>query len=292
MPDDTVCPACGGSLAPAGGGLRRCAACGTGVAADAPPASAGLYAQPAERRLARPLAAALSVGTREQRRLLGPLERGSRILDLGAGDGRLAASLAQSGHRVTAVEPFRAVPATPGLGVLRESVEEVELPEQSFDAAVLWHVLEHLAEPHAVLERVRRWLVPGGRVLVGVPNVDSFQARLGGERWFHLDSQRHLVHFTPRGLAAVLERAGFTEVQRRPVLVDQALPGMWMTLLDRVTGHSDALRDYVRHEPVARRDVAMTAAVAVPLLPVAAVLELGAVAAGRGGALAVLGRAP
>jgi SAM-dependent methyltransferase len=291
MPDDKPCPACGGALAPPASGLRRCAACGSAVTADPPAGSASLYAQPARRRLARARAVVLAVGTREQLTLLGPLEHGSRVLDLGAGDGRLAAALAGSGHRVTAVEPFRAVPAVPGITVLRESVEEVELPEQSFDAAVVWHVLEHLEEPLAALERVRRWLVPGGRVLVGVPNLASLQAQLGGERWFQLDVQRHVVHFTPLGVVILLERAGFSELRRRRVLVEQALPGMWMTLLNRVTGRPDALRDFIRHEEINRRDLGVTAALAVPLLPVAALVELGAVAVGRGGALAVIGRA-
>jgi SAM-dependent methyltransferase len=254
--------------------------------------SADLYAQPAQRRFARPLEVALAMGIREQLRLLEPLERDSRVVDLGAGDGRLAVALARSGHRVTAVEPFRGVPDGPGITVLHESLEEVELPGHSFDAAVLWHVLEHLAEPLAVLERVRRWLVPGGRILVGVPNLAGLQARVGGERWFHLDPQRHLVHFTPPGLVALLDRAGFADVRRRPVVADQALAGMWMTLLNRVTRQPDALRSFVRHEPTSRRDLAVTAALAVPLLPTAAILEVGAVATGRGGVLAVLGRTP
>lgn len=262
------------------------------MTADAPTVSADLYAQPEARRLAGPLAAVLALGTHEQLRLLGALEPGSRVLDLGAGDGRLAAALAQNGHRVTAVEPFREVPQASDLTVLRERVDGVDLPADSFDAAVLWHVLEHLPEPLAVLERVRRWLVPGGRLLVGVPNLASVQASLGGERWFHLDPERHLVHFTPQGLLALLGGAGFADVWRRPVLLDQGLAGMWMTLLNRATGRRDALRRYVRREPVPARDVALTAAVAVPLLPAAALLELGAVAAGRGGALAILATAP
>ena len=291
MPEVKPCPACGSTLAPAAGGLRRCPSCGSAVSAAPPTGSSALYAQPAERRFAGVIGSVLAVGTQEQMRLLGPLEPGSRVLDLGAGDGRLAAALASAGRRVTAVEPFRAVPAAPGISVLRERIEEVELPEQSFDAAVVWHVLEHLEDPLAALERVRRWLVPGGRVLVGVPNLASLQARLGGERWFHLDVRRHVVHFTPLGLVTLVERAGFADLRRRPVFVDQGLPGMWMTLLNRITRRPDALRDFVRHEETGR-DLAVTAAVAVPLLPVAAVLELGAVAAGRGGALAMVGRAP
>jgi SAM-dependent methyltransferase len=266
--------------------------CGSAVTTEPLPPSTDLYSQPATRRLARPVAAALALGTHEQLRLIGPLAPGSRVLDLGAGDGRLATALADAGHEVTAVEPFRPIRAAGRLTVLRAGVGEVELPERSFDVAVLWHVLEHLPEPLAALESVRHWLVPGGRLLVGVPNLASLQADIGGERWFHLDPQRHVVHFTPSGLLALFTRAGFSDVRRRAVIVDQALAGMWMTLLNRVTSRRDALRGFVRREPVARRDLALTAALAVPLLPPAVLLELGAVAAGRGGALAVVGRAP
>ena len=237
-------------------------------------------------------AAALALGVREQRRLLGPLEPGSRVLDLGAGEGRLARALARAGYRVTAVEPYRELRPAAGLTVVRRTAAEAELPEASFEAAVLWHVLEHLAEPLATLERVRGWLVPGGRLLVGVPNLASLQASLGGDRWFHLDPERHLVHFSPAGLGALLERAGFRELRRRPVLLDQAIAGMWVTLLNRLTGRPDALRAVVRREPVAARDLALSALAGGPLLAGAVLLELAAAAVGHGGALAVLGRAP
>jgi SAM-dependent methyltransferase len=259
---------------------------------DAPTASARLYTQPGERHLAALVAAALAIGTREQLHILGPLRPQSRILDLGAGDGRLATALARAGHQVTALEPFREIPATPGLTVVRESVEIVNLPDASFDAAVLWHVLEHLAEPRPVLERIRRWLIPGGRALVGVPNFASLQAELGGERWFHLDLQRHRLHFTQRGLVTLLLRAGFERIESHRVLIEQAIPGMWMTLLNRLTRQPDVIRRFVRHEDVERRDLVVATAAAVPLLPLAGLLETGAAMAGRGGALAVLGRAP
>jgi SAM-dependent methyltransferase len=173
---------------------------------------------------------------------------------------------------------------------LRKDLRQLELPRESFDTAVIWHVLEHLPEPLDLLERVRRWLVPGGRILIGVPNLASLQAQLGGDRWFHLDLERHPVHFTPRGLVSVLERAGFQSIEPRRVFLEQAIPGMWMTLLNRFTREPDALRRFVRHEDVEPRDLLVTAAAAGLLLPLAGVLELAGTIAGRGGALAVVGR--
>jgi 2-polyprenyl-3-methyl-5-hydroxy-6-metoxy-1,4-benzoquinol methylase len=173
--------------------LRRCTSCGSAITVDPPAASADLYAQPGDRRLRNAVAAMLDLGAREQLRFLGPLERGSRVLDLGTGEGRLAEALARSGHQVTAVEPFRQVRNVPGVTVLRESVGELELAERLFDAAVPRDVLEHLPERLTAVKDVRRWLVPGGRTPVGVPNLASRQAWRGGERWFHLDPQRHVV---------------------------------------------------------------------------------------------------
>ena len=88
------------------------------------------------------------------------------------------------------------------------ALETLNLPAASFDAVVLWHVLEHLTDPTKTLVEVERLLRPGGTLLVGVPNFGSFEARLCQDKWFHLDVPRHLAHFTPDSLVKALEQAG------------------------------------------------------------------------------------
>jgi len=230
----------------------------------------------------------LGLGVRDQLHAIGPLPRGSRILDLGAGDGRLAAALAQRGHSVTAVEPVRDVGAAagdPNVTVLRSHIEDLDLPEGSFDVAILWHVLEHLSTPVETLARIRSWIADGGRLVVAVPNLASWQERLGGRRWFHLDPARHVIHLTPAGLEALLERAGFGKPSRKRVYFDQALPGMWMTLLDRSSGNAGALRAFIRREPAKRKEIVAAAVLAAPALVAAIPLELAATVVGRGGVL-------
>ena len=53
------------------------------------------------------------------------------------------------------------------------SVFEEFVPVARFDTIVLGHVLEHVADPRAILVRVRDWLAPGGVVCAAVPNAKS-----------------------------------------------------------------------------------------------------------------------
>ena len=126
--------------------------------------------------------------------------------------------------------------------------------------------------------------------MVAVPNLASLQARLGGERWYHLDVPRHRVHYTPAGLRALLATHGFTVLHVRHVLLEHNPFGMWQTLVNRLTRHPSYLYNLLkRNAPLRSRDLAITIAT-LPLVPVAAALELAAGRAGRGGTIAVLAR--
>jgi len=90
------------------------------------------------------------------------------------------------------------------LPVLVGKLDVVNLPDNSFDAVIMWHVLEHLERATHALREVNRVLKPGGIFLVAVPNFGSLEARLTRDKWFHLDVPRHLTHFTGSALASSL----------------------------------------------------------------------------------------
>jgi SAM-dependent methyltransferase len=62
--------------------------------------------------------------------------------------------------------------------VLESYFEKLDT-EERFDAIVMGFVLEHVHEPVALLEHVRRFLKPGGRLFVAVPNGESLHRRIG-----------------------------------------------------------------------------------------------------------------
>lgn len=96
---------------------------------------------------------------------LGP---GRRVLDVGAGTGKLTRPLVGSGATVTAVEPVdgmrRALRTSlPGIDVLDGTAEELPLPTQTTDAVVAGQAF-HWFDAWMALSQMHRVLVDGGRV--------------------------------------------------------------------------------------------------------------------------------
>jgi SAM-dependent methyltransferase len=302
--EDAACPACGGPLArwraaPAAEPphapvpLARCARCGTAVTLAPPLESAhdaGAYgtAHPRGARLARPLLGAFD---RARLRLLDRRPPG-RLLDAGAGRGRFVATARAAGWDATGIEPsargVQAAKEAYGVTLAPAGIEEATIDAGSLDAVTLWHVLEHLDDPGAALARVRGWMAPGGSVLVGVPNLASLQARLGGGRWFHLDPPRHRTHFTVAGIEALLRRSGFEPVRVHHVLAEHNAFGMWESLVSRVTPTPSWLYLVLKRAAPVRAADLLPTLIALPLVPVAAALELAAGLSRRGGTVAVL----
>ena len=143
--------------------------------------------------------------------------RPGHVLDVGCGRGLLLKEFQNRGWEVVGTELSDQAASYPrqvlNLPVRIGSLEQLDLPANQFDAAVMWHVLEHVPEPRATLAAVNRVLKPGGIFMVGVPNFGGWEARFSRDKWFHLDVPRHLNHFTRESLRHLLRDTGFREVE-------------------------------------------------------------------------------
>jgi ubiquinone/menaquinone biosynthesis C-methylase UbiE len=171
-------------------------------------------------------------------RLRVPSLAGLRVADLGCGFGALSVFFAFQGARVSGVdlnagrlEVGRQVAARHGLEVELEAspMQELCLPDESFDVAVMNNSLCYLAEPAVglrALVEARRVLAPGGVLVVRNPNrlhpIDQFTeipllqllpprdaARVAAK----LGRRRSLCRLTsPRAARRELSQAGFHAV--------------------------------------------------------------------------------
>lgn len=135
------------------------------------------------------------------------LQPGMRVLDVGSGGGEFSYLLAKLGHRVTGVEPNIGYAEYSrreyGLHILRGFIGEVALEPASRDLVTIWHVLEHTENPRAVLTRLREVLVPGGTLVVEVPNIEA--TCQSPRSTYHA---AHLYHFNVATLKELAHRCG------------------------------------------------------------------------------------
>lgn len=99
---------------------------------------------------------------------------GPRVLDLGAGTGKLTATLIAVGAEVVAVEPDPAMlaelrDALPSVRAQAGSAESIPLPDESVDAVLAGHAL-HWFDMTVAGSEIARVLAPGG-ILAGLWNV-------------------------------------------------------------------------------------------------------------------------
>ena len=154
----------------------------------------------------------------EARRLLRALRdlpTSAAVIDVGCGDGFHLDVLGQYGPPAwqlvgVDVDP-RAVSAARRrqLVVHEGRLEDLDLPDESFDAALLIQTVEHLADPAELLRAVRRVLVPGGRILVVTDNTGSLDFRIAKRRhWGGYHFPRHWYLHNERSLALLSAHAG------------------------------------------------------------------------------------
>ena len=83
---------------------------------------------------------------------------------------------------------------------------DLPLEDDALDAVVCTQVLEHTPEPWLVLEEFARVIRPGGTVIVTAPLT-----------WYLHELPHDYYRFTAYGLAHLLHRAGFVDVQVKPM---------------------------------------------------------------------------
>jgi SAM-dependent methyltransferase len=165
-----------------------------------------------------------------------PAKRGGRLLDVGCGSGAFARMMSGRGYDAVGVEPFslgRPV-KEPGLELIRAPFESVRSELGRFDVVTMWHVLEHIPDPKALLEGVLEVLNPDGVLVVSVPNFASWQSRFFKGGWFHLDPPRHITHFDRTTLHALLESLSLEIFDERTFHFEYGPVGWLQSALNRL----------------------------------------------------------
>ena len=97
-----------------------------------------------------------------------------------------------------------------GLKVHLGSIEELDLPENSFDLAFMIQTIEHVEKPEKVLSAVQKILKPGGKLVIVTDNTDSIDFKFFKDSyWGGYHFPRHWNLFNRKSLTKLAEKTGF-----------------------------------------------------------------------------------
>lgn len=137
------------------------------------------------------------------------LPKGATFLEVGAGLGTNLLSL-KTVADVYAVEPSPAARDHCAKHGLRAFAKLTDLPgELRFDYIMIRHVLEHVADPRAMLLEVQPLLKPGGQLILALPSEPPFAAPDPN------DIDHHLYSWNRQTIANLVKDCGYEVVEAR-----------------------------------------------------------------------------
>ena len=158
---------------------------------------------------------------RFKKHLIKRYSAGGKLLDYGSGVGNFSKFMSDNGFNVLAIEPDK--------GAMKTSIKktvntvsglEMLIDKEGFNTITLWHVLEHIPDPHKIITELKLHLGKKGIMFIAAPNLNSHDSLYYKSNWAALDVPRHLWHFTSPGLQMLMQKAGFELVNRHPLWFD------------------------------------------------------------------------
>jgi 2-polyprenyl-3-methyl-5-hydroxy-6-metoxy-1,4-benzoquinol methylase len=134
-----------------------------------------------------------------------------KVLDIGCAEGAFLNACHQLGLNALGVEPSSELVAW---GVKHHELRIVQGDYQSFgyddapyDIITLWDVIEHVASPSHLLEKISRVTKNGGLIVINTPIIDSWQAKVLSRYWPFLLNV-HTFYYTKKTLVQHCEKFG------------------------------------------------------------------------------------
>src|ERR1700730_13797353 len=136
------------------------------------------------------------------------------ILDVGCGSGWFLEAMRSRGWATHGVEisesASRLGRESKGLQIFCGTLQDARFPSEYFDYVRSNHSFEHMSLPNETLEEIHRILKPEGKLLIGVPNVESLNGRIFKQYWWYLGAPVHPFTYSANTLSQMLVKHTFS----------------------------------------------------------------------------------
>jgi len=210
------------------------------------------------------------------------------VLDIGCGRGHMLKKLMKYNWECYGTE----ISETLSQNLIRDGIKifnsidlkSCALPSNHFDVVTLFHVFEHLQNPVDTLKEIGRILKPGGLLFIEIPNFSSWQAQIKRGQWLHLDTPRHLFHFSLNGIRRILKTQKFNIVEEKTFSFEYGVFGMVQSFLNIFTSEQSVLHSMLYKNKKGRlknekrsiplSDKILTVLFFIPFLTIGTILEI------------------
>ena len=140
--------------------------------------------------------------------------QGTKILDLGAGNGFFSLAAKEKGFDVISIEQNKSsinFAKLIGVKMIESDISsKISMKYASeVDNITLNHVFEHILEPYNFLSKLRKNISKHTKVFIIIPNANSIWRFIFKERWYGWDPPIHVHLYNKRALEIILNNAGF-----------------------------------------------------------------------------------
>ena len=147
------------------------------------------------------------------RNILDHRKADDRCLDVGCAFGKLLYELKPYFKKVEGVElnvrTSKISEKVFDIYIYTKKLEELNLPNSSYDVIILSQVIEHLNDVDSLFKEFYRILKPGGIVYIGCPNMDSLSMKLFKGKHEHVSSHGHVNMFNKKSIFFLAKKMGF-----------------------------------------------------------------------------------
>ncbi len=148
-------------------------------------------------------------------------KKAGKLLDYGAGTGLFIKSIKEYKWDAIGIEINRHARENAKSWYNIDLIDSTEwniLEDESLDTITMWHVMEHVIELDNLWGCLNKKLKKEGKLIVALPNIDSYDAKHYGKYWAAYDVPRHVWHFSSLTFTRLASEKGFRvdKIKRMP----------------------------------------------------------------------------
>ncbi|EKE14753.1 MAG: methyltransferase type 11 [uncultured bacterium] len=145
--------------------------------------------------------------------ILKKLPKNAKILEIGCGNGFILKAIYDLGYKnVFGIEPSTDANSKSNPKIKKNIITDILKPglfnKESFDFIFFFQTFDHIPEPNKFLKECYHLLKKNGYILSFNHNIDSFSAKLLGEKSPIIDIE-HIFLYSPKTIKAIFKKNGF-----------------------------------------------------------------------------------